>query len=853
MDPTAAAYLVIFMLSIAFLYYQVTKRIPSRLNSDQAPKSRFELVPACANGLPTRTDGLDIIFIHGLGSNPDTTWRATKNAMKNATKNTTKHVTAADIPEEAATDSERFVNWVSDFLPADILAATSRDVRIFFYNYDSYWKRDAVQTRLTNLGNELLEHINGGIRMSETERSRSLIFVAYSFGGLVVKRALVQARASRDFGHIVDYTKAILFLGAPHRGTSFGPWGWLAAQALQPLGSNPLLLANLEYDSISLHDLHKDFIAVAPDDLRVFNFFEKRPTQILRLWFVQWQRFCVREQSATYESRNVRNIGLSVDHSGLNKFTSKNESYMTILSKLIEVTESCTRSVKHHYAVPLETVRTYTERAELSTELEQKLRIRHEKASVPYAVTLHGLGGAGKSQLALDYAEKHKDQYNPILWIDVTDEEAVRSSFKTCATELGLPVERGENQVSVFTDAGVQAVLRWLRDRTETDEEWLVIVDNADDVSWGFQKVIPRGNRGTVIITSRDERSVMLVPGGCESVCVGLMSPPEGTALLLQHLRLDEESASEGIKRGCYEVANRLEYLALAIDLAGAYISSDSPSEQALLRYLADYDRHRDELLQMDGFRGLRPTEKTVWTVWDTTLEKIAKENERLRPDMLLTFLAHFKGSIVQDELFRLASLGTEEVEAELGKEASKGMPAELRQFLPLFRGEWDSFQYRQGRDLLLRYNLLQRVGEPWAGVTMHSLVQWRARQSYQSQPWLWWYTVFILAACYRSIEEEQPEFRRHLVGHLPDMSEDYGERGKDLLRHQNFIGAILGRIYYDEGRWEEAEKLFVQVMETSKTKLGADHPDTLTSMGNLASTLWNQGRWEEAEKLEVQ
>jgi Flp pilus assembly protein TadD len=45
----------------------------------------------------------------------------------------------------------------------------------------------------------------------------------------------------------------------------------------------------------------------------------------------------------------------------------------------------------------------------------------------------------------------------------------------------------------------------------------------------------------------------------------------------------------------------------------------------------------------------------------------------------------------------------------------------------------------------------------------------------------------------------------------------------------------------------------FVQVMETFKTKLGADHPSTLTSMANLASTYSNQGRWEDAEKLELQ
>jgi hypothetical protein len=41
--------------------------------------------------------------------------------------------------------------------------------------------------------------------------------------------------------------------------------------------------------------------------------------------------------------------------------------------------------------------------------------------------------------------------------------------------------------------------------------------------------------------------------------------------------------------------------------------------------------------------------------------------------------------------------------------------------------------------------------------------------------------------------------------------------------------------------------------METSKRKLGAEHPDTLTSMANLASTYRNQGRWKEAEELEVQ
>jgi hypothetical protein len=61
---------------------------------------------------------------------------------------------------------------------------------------------------------------------------------------------------------------------------------------------------------------------------------------------------------------------------------------------------------------------------------------------------------------------------------------------------------------------------------------------------------------------------------------------------------------------------------------------------------------------------------------------------------------------------------------------------------------------------------------------------------------------------------------------------------------------ANLASTYRNPGRWDEAETLFVQVMETSKTKLGPDHPDTLTSMNNLAFTWKGQSRDAEAVQL---
>jgi hypothetical protein len=62
-----------------------------------------------------------------------------------------------------------------------------------------------------------------------------------------------------------------------------------------------------------------------------------------------------------------------------------------------------------------------------------------------------------------------------------------------------------------------------------------------------------------------------------------------------------------------------------------------------------------------------------------------------------------------------------------------------------------------------------------------------------------------------------------------------------------------LASTFWQQGRWKEAEELQVQVMETSKRVLGAEHTDMLTSIANLASTFWQQGRWKEAEELEVQ
>ena len=59
---------------------------------------------------------------------------------------------------------------------------------------------------------------------------------------------------------------------------------------------------------------------------------------------------------------------------------------------------------------------------------------------------------------------------------------------------------------------------------------------------------------------------------------------------------------------------------------------------------------------------------------------------------------------------------------------------------------------------------------------------------------------------------------------------------------------ANLASTYWNQGRWDEAEKLHMQVMETRKRVLKEEHPDTLSSMANLTAIYRNQGRWDEVE-----
>jgi DNA polymerase III delta prime subunit len=572
------------------------------------------------------------------------------------------------------------------------------------------------------------------------------------------------------------------------------------------------------------------------------------------------QMQCVLEQSATYGQGE--NVGLNVDHYGLNKFQSKDEdAYKSIVWMLLSLVKHIAAEKQRQlYSVPASTVETYTERHKLSLAITERLRMRHDKASVPHALAISGPSGTGKTQLALKYVEDHEHEYNPIFWIDAKDAESVLSSFERCASELQLRVShRREHSTSLIDSSTVQAVLRWLENRKETDDAWLMVIDNADEFFWRIKKVLARGDRGSIIITSQDSQARRLVDGGCESVRVGMMERLEARTLILHHLQLDEELATGDIADDCDKVAEQLGHLALALDLAGAYISNqDTNPGEALRQYLQRYIHHKDSLLRSESFRKLLPSDQTVWTVWDTTIEKInalqrlEDSSLELPARSLLPLLARFRGAVVQDELFRLASPEMSKTCNELGVEVVE-LPSWLRNALAVNRKDWDDFCYERTRDRLVRYRLLQRTEGKWPGVWMHGLVRWRASKCEEEQPWEKWHLMTVLAACAKMPQmvnrfHDQGEF----IAHVPRLEEAYLE-GLDIGEEKKlFAWRTASLVYNNEGRWTESEELQMWIVESSKNIFGEEHPNTLKSMKVLASAYMNQGRWKQAGELHV-
>lgn len=493
---------------------------------------------------------------------------------------------------------------------------------------------------------------------------------------------------------------------------------------------------------------------------------------------------------------------------------------------------------------------TYSDRPDLSKELDEKLARQHTAS--PRAVAVIGLGGTGKTQLVLHHIEGHEAEYDTVLWIDARDKETARASFERCCRDLSLPVEPSPDDRPLQDVPCVQRVLSLLRARAE-DKKWLTVIDNADDLSWGVGNVFPRGKAGTVLVTSQDGHASGLLGGRMPTINVDAMQPEEAVRLIANRL-------NKPVSRGddCWDLIEKitvcLDRLALPLDLAGARISVDAETwgdlAAALKQYLEDYQYNEEKLLHDTEYADTTPYKKTVWTAWETSLSSLkAKEGSQsdIYPVQLLTFLTLFDRANVQDELFRLASLGIDVACAQL----DVTIPSWLRKLLEKDGNKrWDSLSYRNTILCLLRYGLVRPIVVPWKGVTMHGLVQRRAQQELQPG-YLRLRLIFLFAICVEVNSVDHVRFRRHLPVHLP--SSDAIPTGPPLLsteRQTAHVWYVISKVYHNEGNLQESTQIKVKAVAVLRTAFGDEDLQTLEAMSNLAFNFLAQGLTDESKNL---
>lgn len=179
-------------------------------------------------------------------------------------------------PLKSFTDAETGCCWLRDLLPSD-----RPHCRVLSYGYTDLFT--AVSVPIHDIARELLSALASYGHEQASKRPR--IFICHSTGGLVVKRALIEAslHSSAGISDVYRYTSGILFFGTPHRGNSSADLSliltkiWRVAAGVLPANQKPLRQVQLD----SLNEMNQGFSHVAGESLLIGSFYETQGTKRL--------------------------------------------------------------------------------------------------------------------------------------------------------------------------------------------------------------------------------------------------------------------------------------------------------------------------------------------------------------------------------------------------------------------------------------------------------------------------------------------------------------------------------------------------------------------------------------------
>ena len=461
---------------------------------------------------------------------------------------------------------------------------------------------------------------------------------------------------------------------------------------------------------------------------------------------------------------------------------------------------------------------------------------------------LWGTGGIGKTQICLKFIEEMSGMLSHVFWVDASSVESITTSL------------RGISSISAAhascQDDSVESVLQWI---SGIQEEWLIVFDNADDppvhVVEGF---IPPGNRGNILITSRNRSMGSLI--SFENIIeINEMEETDAITLLLKASYLD--ASAEHIETAKNIVAE-LGCIPLAVNQAGAYIEAGRCS---IDKYLQQFSLHRQTLMSDVTFKGASKYDRTVYGTWDLSFKELEKRasGQSNTGDaqaahaaiLILQICAFYHHSNISKDIFRSAAEGSRKYDSDIAEKLPLAMSSLDCTLLSLDNnGHWDEFVYGQGIAVLLSFSLMKR-DKSSEMLSVHPLVHcWSREQISKSEQQRMYEMGGIILCCAIPPKLSSYDYglRRLIYPHI---------KANEL--HGSQMG--LTKKYYDDkwnsfiyvleeiGDWKHAEQLRNQVLDMRKKLLGAEHPHTIISMSDLANAYLSQGKLIEAEQLNVQ
>ncbi|KAI0808469.1 hypothetical protein GGR55DRAFT_696601 [Xylaria sp. FL0064] len=779
----------------------------------QRPASRppFEVLCPRPNLSFSNEIKVDIVAVHGLGSNVDWSW------------------TWQDKKGHRSP-----VHWLKD---ANMLPSVVPHARILIYSYESRWHSDAPKTRLELCGEELVKSLHD-FRSDAPERP--IIFVAHSLGGLVVLYGLLYADRSEKLKYLPASTVGFVPLGTPFRGTAMQSLAKKVTWLMSSLGSHDGIITDLERDGKHLADQVHTFSELRNRlDIPITCFFELYDSDYGKMIALAG---LARRKVVEEESSHIPGWGrvqLYADHFQLNKFAGPDDrSFLLVSNELYTMCTNWKRVVERrkqitrdrHFMVPFGRNHHFVGREPILKQLFEKVPPSASKDDCQ-RTAIEGLGGIGKTQIALEAAYRIRDRYLDcsIFWVPAVDLTSFENAYREVGQLLHLPGINDE-----------QADMKMLVKKGLSDTKagsWLVIIDNADDTEMLFTSTnlvdyLPFSQGGSILFTTRNHEIV-----------AGLDISQENCIVVSQ---MNDSEATNLLQIGLRERLSPYQYLEFCE-------SSDADLIHSLSRQFED--RHR--------YKSHARNQNPIATTWLVSFEHISRCNPQAADYLkFMCFLAEkdIPVSLLPDtsKISMAESIGLLNSYAFIQERDSPGS-FDIHRLVRLAMRNW-----MQGKKEWEQWatNVFQRLGEEypwpqhenkgtWTRYLPHAhIVLETGISNIEStfKPRNSFLLLHKIARSYHLLGKYREEAR--LLRQLLEISDGLlGGEHPDTLSCMNNLAVAL----QCDGKYTEAETIYRQQLERCERVQGREHPSTFISMGNLVCLLIKQGKFQEAEKLQLE